>query len=156
MKYKTLLTLTIVLLLLLTGCRIENANMSASSQITWVDYQVIDCAQNNKIKTQTIDIAGSSYDYGIYNLNGEYLHDTVSYYDSNDEIALQLVISNSLGSDHIFSMVILDNNNQIEYSIDNQTLYNCSLKINNNNEVIVPIKLANLSAGKHEIVFYSE
>lgn len=100
-----------------------------------------------------IDDSDECYGYGIYTPDGDYLHDRISNHGSTEDIIVKFHLSNDLGENHVFTLVVLDNYKQIPFVIDNQEGKNYSVELANKNETDIPINLGKMNAGRHDVVF---
>jgi hypothetical protein len=92
------------------------------------------------------------YDMGLWK-DSTALHDSTIYMNANEPFGCFFSISNKLGTNYNFTILVFDNYEQIEFTVDNDSMTKCTVNINNGSSINVPITIPSMQEGKHDLVF---
>lgn len=93
------------------------------------------------------------YSMGLWDNSSNDLQNSSIYLKENEEVDMFLSLMNCLGGECNFTIVILDNCKQTEFVVDGTSMRQCTVNIENQKEVFIPIKLDSLMSGRHDLIF---
>lgn len=95
----------------------------------------------------------SYYSMGLWDNNSNYFHDTTVSLKENEEFSMFLALLNCMGEKYNYTVILFDNYQQIEFEVDGELMNQCTVCIENGDELYIPIKINSLVNGKHDLIF---
>lgn len=93
------------------------------------------------------------YSLGLWDNNSNYFHDTTVFLKENEEFSMFLALLNCMGEKYNYTVILFDNYQQIEFEVDGELMNQCTVCIENGDELYIPIKINSLVNGKHDLIF---
>ena len=93
------------------------------------------------------------YSMGLWDNNSNYFHDTTVSLKENEEFSMFLALLNCMGEKYNYTVILFDNYQQIEFEVDGELMNQCTVCIENGDELYIPIKINSLVNGKHDLIF---
>jgi hypothetical protein len=108
-----------------------------------------------KGETREQDLEGSSnyLSVGVFDNDSKCYHDQENDIESGKPFEAFVSLTNGLGKEHNFTLVVLDNSEQVPFSVDGNELESCTFKVDNDKKIHVPFSVNRLEDGIHNIDF---
>lgn len=156
---KRLIIFCLVTALILTSCSNTPFQKDSTSfevlDLSRKIYTEFDTGLNKELPSlDTGEDEGWNYfDYGIATAEGEILNDAYVELSSGDSFEGFFAIHNDLGKDENFTLVILDQFQQVPFQVENTTVLSCTVFIENHHSLQIPFQIAELADGEHPLLF---
>lgn len=140
------LILLVILIVSISGCNLNSGPKNTSfekkpkdiSKINYLDYSKED----------------GTISYGIIDENGIAETDGIYHINYGEKFERFLTIKNRLGNNMQFTIFTINNYQQKEFVVDDQSFLKKDVYIENNTDIHVPFELENLNKGYNDIICF--
>jgi len=155
-KYKrSSIILLLIIICIITGCEYsEEQNNYISLEENYTEEIYYGFSENYEGPIMHLEgFEGQNYyDMGLWN-NFNSIHNTTMSIDNSDTFSCYMSISNFLGNQYNFTIILLDNYEQKSILVDNIEMEKCTVSIEANSSINIPIIVPALKEGKHDLIF---